>query len=56
MKGLKIIPAEPCSICGRRPAVNIEGTYWMCGECVNEKFEDYVKAFDLIQCVIDRWK
>jgi hypothetical protein len=27
-----------CSICGGTPAVNVEGTYWMCGPCVNEKF------------------
>ena len=28
-----------CSICGRNPAVNIEGTYWLCGPCVNEYYE-----------------
>ncbi len=28
-----------CSICGGRPAVNVEGTYWLCGPCVNEKLE-----------------
>ena len=32
-----------CSICGDRPAVNVEGTYWLCGTCVNEKLEMYKK-------------
>lgn len=25
-----------CSICGGDPAINVEGTLWMCGECVQE--------------------
>jgi hypothetical protein len=32
-----------CSICGQKPAVNLEGTYWLCGGCVNEKLKDIVE-------------
>ncbi len=26
-----------CSICGHTPVVNVSGTYWLCGGCVDEK-------------------
>ena len=31
-----------CSICGQRmtPPVNVEGTYWLCAECLLEKLEE----------------
>ena len=32
-----------CSICGEFPAINVEGTYWLCGGCVLEKSEDMAK-------------
>ena len=28
-----------CCVCGSNPAVNIEGTYWLCGPCVNEYYK-----------------
>ena len=28
-----------CSVCGDRPAVNVDGTYWLCGPCVNERLD-----------------
>ena len=28
---------EICSICGAVPAVQIDGTYWLCGPCVSER-------------------
>jgi len=29
-----------CSVCGNLPAVNVEGTYWICGPCVAERLLD----------------
>jgi hypothetical protein len=29
-----------CSVCGQKPVVNVEGTYWMCGGCVKEKLAE----------------
>lgn len=26
-----------CSVCGQSPAVNIQGTYWLCGPCAFER-------------------
>ena len=26
-----------CSICGTMPAINVEGTYWLCYDCIIEK-------------------
>jgi hypothetical protein len=40
-----------CSICGRKPAVNVEGTYWLCGSCVNEEIEqrdEVIKAMRVL--------
>jgi hypothetical protein len=45
-----------CSICKHKPAVNIEDSYWLCGECVKEKFEEYIAALSLIELVCHRWK
>jgi hypothetical protein len=25
-----------CSVCGELPAVNVDGTYWLCGDCVRD--------------------
>jgi hypothetical protein len=25
-----------CSVCSTKPSVNVEGTYWLCGSCVND--------------------
>ena len=29
-----------CSVCGELPAVNVDGAYWLCGPCVNERLDD----------------
>ena len=29
-----------CSVCGTVPVVNVSGTYWLCGKCVDEKTEE----------------
>ena len=38
-----------CSICGGLPAVNVDGSYWLCGPCVKERHPLYFcrKAFEL---------
>jgi len=28
-----------CSVCGSLPAVQVHGTYWLCGPCVLERIE-----------------
>ena len=41
-----------CSICGRNPAVNVDGggSYWLCGECVAEKFTELRERNKCIYC------
>lgn len=29
-----------CGVCGWIPAVNVEGTYWLCGKCVKAKMDE----------------
>ena len=29
-----------CSICSSHPAINVDGSYWLCGSCVLERLED----------------
>ena len=43
-----------CSVCGTEPAKNVEGTYWLCADCLRERIEhndeydlDYETIFDL---------
>jgi hypothetical protein len=28
-----------CSICGNKPVVNIQGTYWLCGDCARDSMD-----------------
>lgn len=37
MAKLKADTGGGCSVCGFTPCVNVEGTYWLCGECVAER-------------------
>ena len=37
---LKADTGGGCSICGALPVVNVEGTYWLCGPCVNERISE----------------
>ncbi len=34
-----------CSICGHTPAVNVEGTYWLCLDCLDDKVSVKVMGF-----------
>lgn len=37
---IKLDTGGGCSVCGGLPAVNVDGTYWLCGPCVLEKIEE----------------
>jgi hypothetical protein len=40
-----------CSVCGHLSAVNVQGSYWLCGECVNDRFDrhdEIVGAFRVL--------
>lgn len=36
-KKLLLDTGKGCSICGHTPVVNVSGTYWLCGSCVEER-------------------
>lgn len=34
---------EHCSVCGQDPAIQIEGTYWLCHDCVSEELQNFAE-------------
>lgn len=43
-KKLLFDTGKGCSVCGHTPVVNVDGTYWLCGECVSEKLPSSPEA------------
>ena len=33
---------EKCSICGREPAIHIDGNYWKCHDCIREGVWEHI--------------
>jgi hypothetical protein len=44
-----------CSVCGQKPAVNVEGTYWLCAECAVEEMERYEALYKAALCLMREW-
>lgn len=40
IKKLKQDTGGGCSVCGKLPVINVDGAYWLCGQCVGDRIEE----------------
>jgi hypothetical protein len=51
----KIKQDTGCSVCNQKPAVNVEGNYWLCVECAVEQLNRYEELYKAALRLAREW-
>ncbi len=45
----KVEVGSSCSICGHKPAIKVDGTYWLCGACAKLAIDDKSERIETLE-------